>query len=143
MPLRTIAAVIAAAALALAGCAGKGVLLVRGVVRAEDRLGAEPLRGATVQCRDGRDGARGYARATTRDDGAYRIEHPYDGRWVPLVQAKGGDPWLEFSAPGYLPRLVRVRGGAERGVVRRPSGPWLQLDVTLVPEPAAAAAGSP
>ncbi len=125
----------AAAALGIAGCAANGVLLVRGVVRAAGPLGAEPLGGATVQCREGRDGVPGYARATTGEDGAYRIEHRYSGTWFPWLKPKGGDVWVEFFAPGYERRLVRARGGTDPGVARGESGPYTRLDVTLVRAP--------
>ncbi len=129
--------VAAAAALAVAGCSTSGVLLVRGVVRAETAIGAEPLGGVTIACRDGRDGVPGYSRATTQDDGAYRIEHRYSGTWFPGLKARGADVWVEFHAPGYVPRLVRARGGGDEArVVRGESGPFTRLDVTLVPEPA-------
>ena len=131
----------AAAALALAGCAASGVLVVHGVVRAEGPGRAEPLAGATVQCREGRDGAPRYARATTEQDGGYRLEYRYDGTWFPLLAPKAGGAWAEFAAPGFQPRLVRLRGGAEPGVSRADSGPYLRLDVTLVP--LAGATGAP
>lgn len=130
--------IAAAAALALGGCSAQGMLLVRGVVRAEGPRGTEPLAGATVQCRDGRDGPSRYARVTTEDDGAYRIEYRYAGTHVPLV-GSAEDAWLEFAARGHRTRLVKARGGRERGVERGESGPWLRLDVTLVPEGAPAA----
>ncbi len=123
----------AAAALALAGCYSSGVLLVRGVVRGQDRVRAEPLGGAAVQCRDARDAPPRYARATTGEDGAYLLEYRYEGTWFPWLKPKGGDPWLEFSAPGWEPRLVRLRGEREDGVVRGERGRFRQLDVTLVP----------
>jgi hypothetical protein len=125
--------VILAMTAALAGCYTSGVYLVRGVVQSEGLAGAEPLAGASVQCRDGRDGPPRYARVTTKDDGAYRIEYPYEGRSFPMLFSAGGDPWLEFSAPGYQTRLVRLRGGNEKGVVRGESGPYQRVDVTLVP----------
>jgi hypothetical protein len=140
---RGFGAVLAAMALALGGCHANGVHLVRGVVRAERPGGAEPLGGVTVQCREGRDGEPRYFRFTTRDDGAYRIEYPYEGTWFPLLKPRGGDPWVEFTAPGYERRLVPLRGGKERGVVRGESGPFTKLDVTLVPQPAPPKAAGP
>ncbi len=125
-----------AAALVLAGCSTSGVLLVRGVVRAETAAGPEPLGGVTVACRDGRDGVPGYARATTQDDGSYRIEHRYVGTWFPGLKPRGSDVWIEFVAPGYRRRLVRTGGGDEPGVARGRSGPFTRLDVTLVPDAA-------
>src|SRR5512142_534780 len=71
----------AAAAIGLAGCSANGVMLLRGVVRGGDAGRAEPVGGVTVQCRDGREGVPGYSRATTLDDGSYRIEHRYKGTW--------------------------------------------------------------
>lgn len=133
------AVAVVAFALSLGGCATSGVYVVRGVVNAPGALGPEPLPGAAVQCRDGRDGAPQYARAVTGHDGAYQIDYPYQGTWVPLVKPKGGDPHLEFSAPGHRPRLVRLRGGSEPGVVRGASGPYRRLDVTLDREKAAPA----
>ncbi len=133
--------VVAAAALGLAGCSSNGVLLLRGVVRAQGPGGAEPIAGVAVQCRDGRDGAPRYSRATTQDDGSYRIDHPYSGTWFPGVKPKGGDAYVEFFAPGYERRLVKVRGGDEPGVVRGESGPYTRLDVTLVPATAPGASG--
>jgi hypothetical protein len=127
----------AAAAIALAGCSTSGILLVRGVVRAQTAIGPEPLGGVTIASRDGRDGVPRYSRATTQDDGAYRIEHRYSGTWFPGLKPRGADVWVEFFAPGYVRRLVRARGGDEAGVVRGESGPFTRLDVTLVPEPAA------
>jgi hypothetical protein len=124
----------AAAAVGLAGCSTSGVLLVRGIVRAQGPVRAEPLGGVTVQCRDGRDGAPGYSRATTQDDGSYRIEHRYKGTWFPWVKPKGSDVWVEFFKAGYERRLVRARGGDEAGVGRGESGPFTRLDVTLAAE---------
>ncbi len=133
---RAAARALAATALALAGCSTSEVLLLRGVVRAETPAGPEPLRGVSVACRDGRDGAPGYARATTQDDGSYRIDHRDSGRWFPGVKPRGGDVWVEFVAPGHAPRLVRARGGDEPGVFRGESGPFTRLDVTLAPDAA-------
>src|SRR5512147_2267154 len=134
--MRYVAGIVTAAALGLGGCSSNGVLLVRGVVRAQGPGGAEPLAGVTVQSRAGRDGAPRYARATTQEDGSYRIDHPYSGTWFPVLKPKGGDAYVEFFAPGYGRRLVQVRGGSEPGVVRGESGPYTRLDVTLVPEAA-------
>ncbi len=128
-------AVLAAAVLGLTGCYTSGVLLVRGVVRGQGPSRAEPLAGVTVQCRDGQDGVPSYSRATTGDDGGYRIEHRYAGTWIPWLKPQGGDVWVEFVAPGYQRRLVRARGGKEPGVVRGESGPFTRLDVTLAPAP--------
>jgi hypothetical protein len=132
---------IVAFALSAGGCSASGVHVVRGVVSARGAIGPEPLAGAAVQCRAGRDGVPQYARAVTGHDGAYQIDYPYDGTWVPLVKPKGGDPHVEFSAPGYQPRLVKLKGGAEAGVARGKTGPYHRLDVTLVP--AQAATGGP
>ncbi len=129
-----IRAAAAASAIALAGCSTSGVLLVRGVVRAEGP-NPEPLPGVAVQCRDGRDGTPGYSRATTLDDGTYRIEHRWSGTWFPWLKPKGADVYVEFFAPGYRRRLVSARGRDEPGVARGDSGPFTRLDVTLVPEP--------
>lgn len=134
------AVAVLAFALSLGGCAASGVYVVRGVVSAQGALGPEPVAGAAVQCRDGRDGVPQYARAVTGHDGAYQIDYPYQGTWVPLLKPKGGDPHLEFSAPGHPPRLVRLKGGSEPGVVRGTSGPYRRLDVTLEPQQAAAPA---
>jgi hypothetical protein len=136
---RGLGGIAAAAALALAGCSAKGVLLVRGVVRAEGPRGGEPHAGATVQCREGRTGPARYARVTTADDGAYRIEYRYEGSHVPVLGSPADEAWLEFAAPGYRTRVVRARSGREPGVSRGESGPWLRLDVTLAPERAAPA----
>lgn len=132
-----IGGAMAAAALALGGCTANGILLVRGTVRTPAPGGPEPLAGVTVQCREGRDGPARYSRTTTHEDGAYRIEYHYAGRWFPLLRPKGTDGWVEFTAPGYRPRLVKIRGGSEPGVARRASGPYERIDVTLVPEAAA------
>jgi hypothetical protein len=137
--MRAARTIAAAAALALAGCSTSGVLLVRGVVRAETAFGAEPLGGVTIACRDGREAAPGYARVATQQDGTYRIEHRWSGTWFPGVKPRGADVWVEFLAPGYRRRLVKAVGGDEPGVVRGRSGPFTRLDVTLAPEPAPAA----
>ncbi len=136
-----VRSVAAAAIVGLAGCSASGVLLVRGTVRGGGPQRSDPLGGVTVQCRDGREGVPGYARATTQDDGTYRIEHRYAGTWFPWVKPKGSDVWVEFLAPGYQPRLVTARGGDEPGVARGESGPFTRLDVTLAPQPAGAPAG--
>lgn len=128
---------LVATATALAGCYTTGVHLVRGTVQARGPGGVEPLSGASVQCRESRDGPPRYTRVTTRDDGAYRIEYPYAGRSFPLLMSAAGDPYLEVSAPGYETRLVRLLGGAEKGVSRGESGPYTRIDVTLAPAAAA------
>jgi hypothetical protein len=133
-----IRSIAAAAVVGLAGCSASGLLLLRGSVRAEGSVRHEPLGGVTVQCRDGREGVPAYSRATTQDDGTYRIEHRYSGTWFPWVKPKGGDVYVEFFAPGYERRLVKARGGDEPGVARGESGPFTRLDVTLLPEAAAA-----
>jgi hypothetical protein len=133
----------AVVAFALGGCAASGVHVVRGTVSAPGALGPEPLAGVAIQCRDGRDGVPQYARAVTAHDGAYQIDYPYQGTWVPLLKPKGGDPHVEFSAPGYRPRLVKLKGGSDAGVARGKTGPYYRLDVTLVPEkPATASAAT-
>jgi hypothetical protein len=133
-----LAGAVAAGALAVAlgGCASSGIVPVRGVVRAQDGRRAEPLGGASVQCRDARDAPPRYARVTTRDDGTYRVDCQYAGTWFPLVKPRS-DAWLEFAAPGFEPRVVRLREGKEPGVARRTTGPYHHLDVTLVPAAAA------
>jgi hypothetical protein len=124
---------LVATAAALSGCYTTGVHLVRGTVQARGAGGLEPVSGASVQCRESRDGPPRYARVTTKEDGAYRIEYPYAGRSFPMLMSAGGDPYLEVSAPGYETRLVRLLGGNEKGVTRGESGPYARIDVTLVP----------
>ncbi len=131
---------LAALPVLLGGCLYDGMYVVRGRVSEESGGVQKPLPGVTVAARNGRAG-RPQRPATTGADGTYEASYWYGGMQL-LFYVPTGDAYLEFAAPGYRTKLVRVRDAAAR-CARNP--PWFGLDVVLTPErepPASSAAGT-
>ncbi len=121
---------------ALPACIYDGMYLVQGTVKTGSPDALKPVSEATVVARSGRAGTA-QEPVSTRADGTYTAEYRFGSIILPT---SGGDPFVQYEAPGYQPKLVRLNSDkAESGVTRsncpeRTSVPCFQLDVVLLPK---------
>jgi hypothetical protein len=125
---------ILAVAPTLGGCVADGWYVVRGRVTAEASGSTLPVSGATVVARDGPTGRRQQP-TTTEADGTYTVKYWFGGMWL-IIPPGPGDPYLEFTAPGFEPKFVQLRDASLGATSCGPkAAPWcFVLDVVLRPE---------